>query len=88
MDFTKVHIDPAPFQLVERTSLLRVHSMFSMLGINHAYVTAIGRLIGVLALKEVSGTCWGCKEEDMLTSVDERTCKVWVRRIEKVVAGV
>ncbi|KAG7175510.1 Chloride channel protein 2-like 3 [Homarus americanus] len=47
VDFNKCHIDPAPFQLVERTSLLRVHSMFSMLGINHAYVTAIGRLIGV-----------------------------------------
>ncbi|XP_071538119.1 chloride channel protein 2-like isoform X3 [Panulirus ornatus] len=53
VDFSKCHIDPAPFQLVERTSLLRVHSMFSMLGINHAYVTAIGRLIGVVALKEV-----------------------------------
>ncbi|XP_066968600.1 chloride channel protein 2-like isoform X7 [Macrobrachium rosenbergii] len=53
VDFTKCHIDPAPFQLVERTSLLRVHSMFSMLGINHAYVTAIGRLIGVVALKEL-----------------------------------
>lgn len=53
VDFTRCHIDPAPFQLVERTSLLRVHSMFSMLGINHAYVTAIGRLIGVVALKEV-----------------------------------
>ena len=47
--------DPAPFQLVERTSLLKVHSLFSMLGLNHAYVTAIGRLIGVVALKEVSG---------------------------------
>lgn len=57
MDFTRCHIDPAPFQLVERTSLLRVHSMFSMLGINHAYVTAIGRLIGVVALKEVSWLC-------------------------------
>ena len=45
--------DPAPFQLVERTSLLKVHSLFSMLGLNHAYVTAIGRLIGVVALKEV-----------------------------------
>ena len=53
VDFTRCHIDPAPFQLVERTSLLRVHSMFSMLGINHAYVTAIGRLIGIVALKEV-----------------------------------
>jgi len=47
-------IDPSPFQLVERTSLLRVHSMFSMMGVNHAYVTRIGRLVGVVSLKEVS----------------------------------
>ncbi|XP_069991902.1 chloride channel protein 2-like isoform X3 [Penaeus vannamei] len=53
VDFSKCHIDPAPFQLVERTSLLKVHSLFSMLGLNHAYVTAIGRLIGVVALKEL-----------------------------------
>lgn len=32
---------------------LQVHSLFSMLGLNHAYVTAIGRIIGVVALKEV-----------------------------------
>lgn len=49
-----VHIDPAPFQLVERTSLLKVHSLFSMIGINHAYVTKIGRLWGVVGLKEVN----------------------------------
>ncbi|XP_052120753.1 chloride channel protein 2 isoform X1 [Frankliniella occidentalis] len=48
-----VQIDPAPFQLVERTSLLKVHSLFSMLGVNHAYVTATGRLIGVVGLKEL-----------------------------------
>lgn len=48
-----VHIDPAPFQLVERTSLLKVHSLFSMVGINHAYVTKIGRLVGVVGIKEV-----------------------------------
>lgn len=48
-----IHIDPAPFQLVERTSILKVHSLFSMVGINHAYVTKIGRLVGVVALKEV-----------------------------------
>jgi len=47
------HIDPAPFQLVERTSLLKVHSLFSMVGVNHAYVTAIGRLVGVVGLKEL-----------------------------------
>lgn len=51
--FDRCHIDPAPFQLVERTSLLKVHSLFSMVGVNHAYVTAIGRLVGVVALKEV-----------------------------------
>lgn len=49
-----VHIDAAPFQLVERTSLLKVHSLFSMVGINHAYVTKIGKLVGVVALKEVN----------------------------------
>ncbi|XP_012539647.1 chloride channel protein 2 isoform X2 [Monomorium pharaonis] len=53
VDFSKCHIDPAPFQLVERTSLLKVHSLFSMVGVNHAYVTAIGRLVGVVALKEL-----------------------------------
>jgi len=53
VNFDKCHIDPAPFQLVEKTSLLKVHSLFSMVGVNHAYVTTIGRLIGVVALKEV-----------------------------------
>lgn len=48
-----INIDPAPFQLVEKTSILKVHSLFSMVGINHAYVTKIGRLVGVVALKEV-----------------------------------
>jgi hypothetical protein len=27
--------------------------MFSLLGLSHSYVTSIGRLIGVVALKEV-----------------------------------
>ncbi|XP_051166762.1 chloride channel protein 2 isoform X1 [Leptopilina boulardi] len=53
VDFSVCHIDPAPFQLVERTSLLKVHSLFSMVGVNHAYVTVIGRLVGVVALKEL-----------------------------------
>ena len=53
VNFTEIHIDPAPFQLVEKSSLLKVHSLFSMLGVNHAYVTTIGRLIGVVGLKEL-----------------------------------
>ena len=53
LEASGVHIDASPFQLVEKTSLLKVHSLFSMVGINHAYVTKIGRLVGVVALKEV-----------------------------------
>lgn len=53
VDFSLCHIDPAPFQLVERTSLLKVHSLFSMVGVNLAYVTAIGKLVGVVGLKEL-----------------------------------
>lgn len=54
VDFKECLIDAAPFQLVERTTLLKVHSLFSMLGLDHAYVTSIGRLVGVVALKDVS----------------------------------
>ncbi|XP_059218337.1 chloride channel protein 2 isoform X7 [Stomoxys calcitrans] len=53
LEKAKVNIDPSPFQLVERTSILKVHSLFSMVGINHAYVTKIGRLVGVVGLKEL-----------------------------------
>lgn len=53
LEAENIAIDPAPFQLVEKTSILKVHSLFSMVGINHAYVTKIGRLVGVVALKEV-----------------------------------
>ncbi|XP_065355136.1 chloride channel protein 2 isoform X2 [Calliphora vicina] len=53
LEKSNVHIDPSPFQLVERTSILKVHSLFSMVGINHAYVTKIGRLVGVVGLKEL-----------------------------------
>lgn len=53
LDAANIKIDPSPFQLVEKTSILKVHSLFSMIGINHAYVTHIGKLVGVVALKEV-----------------------------------
>lgn len=53
IDLSSCHIDPAPFQLVERTSLIKVHSLFSMLQLSLAYVTSIGRLVGVVTLKDV-----------------------------------
>lgn len=53
IDVSKCQIDEAPFQLVEQTSLYRVHTLFSMLGLNHAYVTSFGRLVGIVALKDI-----------------------------------
>ncbi|XP_066295821.1 chloride channel protein 2-like isoform X3 [Branchiostoma lanceolatum] len=63
INFDAVTIDPAPFQLVERTSLHKVHSLFSLLGLHHAYVTTIGRLIGVVSLKEVRKAIEGSQED-------------------------
>jgi len=53
VDFSICQIDPAPFQLVEKTSLLKVHNLFSMVGVSLAYVTAIGKLVGVVGLHEL-----------------------------------
>ena len=79
VNFTDIHIDPAPFQLVEKSSLLKVHSLFSMLGVNHAYVTTIGRLIGVVGLKELrkaiedanSGNSPASKPPEVVSNDDE-----------------
>ncbi|XP_062843311.1 chloride channel protein 2a [Trichomycterus rosablanca] len=53
VSFSNCKIDPAPFQLVERTSLHKTHTIFSLLGLDHAYVTSTGRLVGVVSLKEL-----------------------------------
>ncbi|KAK7171325.1 hypothetical protein R3I93_003812 [Phoxinus phoxinus] len=53
VNFNNCKIDPAPFQLVEGTSLHKTHTMFSVLNLDYAYVTGIGRLIGVVSLKEL-----------------------------------
>ncbi|VDN59882.1 unnamed protein product [Dracunculus medinensis] len=53
IDLDEVAIDSAPFQLVLGSSLYKVHTLFSLLGLSHAYVTDCGRLVGVIALKEL-----------------------------------
>lgn len=53
LDLDDLAVDSAPFQLVLGTSLYKVHTLFSLLGLNHAYVTHRGRLVGVVALREV-----------------------------------
>ncbi|KAM4636130.1 chloride channel protein 1 isoform 2-T2 [Discoglossus pictus] len=52
-NFDSCLIDPSPFQLVERTSLHKTHTLFSLLGISQAYITSGGKLKGVIALKEL-----------------------------------
>ncbi|KAI6194538.1 Chloride channel protein 2 [Aphelenchoides besseyi] len=49
----EIGVDTAPFQLVGNTSMLKVHSLFSLLGLNRAYVTRCGRLVGVVALRDI-----------------------------------
>ncbi|XP_054858564.1 chloride channel protein 1 [Eublepharis macularius] len=51
--FDSCRIDPSPFQLVERTSLHKTHTLFSLLGLTHACVTSMGKLRGVVALEEL-----------------------------------
>ncbi|MGH0134163.1 UNVERIFIED_CONTAM: hypothetical protein FKN15_016614 [Acipenser sinensis] len=53
--FESCQIDHSPFQLVEKTSLHKTHTLFCLLGLSHAYVTSIGKLVGVVALKELRG---------------------------------
>uniref|UniRef100_A0A0N4YQQ9 Chloride channel protein n=1 Tax=Nippostrongylus brasiliensis TaxID=27835 RepID=A0A0N4YQQ9_NIPBR len=53
LDLQAIHIDAAPFQLVENTSVFKIHSVFSMLGLRRAYVTKLGRLVGVVSLREL-----------------------------------
>ncbi|XP_075794194.1 chloride channel protein 2 isoform X2 [Pelodiscus sinensis] len=79
VNFNNCKIDPAPFQLVERTSLHKTHNIFSLLGVDHAYVTSIGRLIGMVTLKELrtaiegSVTAKGVKVRPPLASFRDST---------------
>jgi chloride channel 2 len=54
LDLDEAAIDAAPFQLVLGTSLYKVHTLFSLLALSHAYVTNRGQLVGVVAVREVS----------------------------------
>ncbi|CAD5221547.1 unnamed protein product [Bursaphelenchus okinawaensis] len=53
VDWTKIGIDPAPFQLVDDTSLIKVHFLFSLLGLTRSYVTHEGKLVGIIALRDI-----------------------------------
>lgn len=46
IDLSGIPIDPSPFQIVEKTSVYKVHTLFSLLGVAVAYVTERGVLVG------------------------------------------
>lgn len=52
----------------------QTHTIFSLLGLDHAYVTSIGRLIGVVSLKEVRRSPPSMKEPDSAV----QTCEISV----------
>ncbi|KAL1501250.1 hypothetical protein ABEB36_006609 [Hypothenemus hampei] len=53
VDFISCQLDPAPFQIMERTSLIKIHSIFSMMYLSVAYVTSVGKLVGVVGGQEL-----------------------------------
>jgi hypothetical protein len=53
INIDELDMDPTLFQLFSNTTLLKVHSMFSILSLTRAYVTNCGRLIGVVSLRDV-----------------------------------
>ncbi|KAM9468775.1 chloride channel protein 2-like [Clarias gariepinus] len=53
VNFNLCNIDPVSVHIVERTSLQKVHNILSMLGLDQAYVTSAGQLIGVVSRKEM-----------------------------------
>ncbi|XP_041444937.1 chloride channel protein ClC-Kb-like [Xenopus laevis] len=46
-------IDPAPYRLLEKQTLYQCYDLFNLLGLRTAYVTRIGRLVGVVSLSEI-----------------------------------
>lgn len=51
VDFSSCFIDPTPYQIVERTCLVKVHGVFSMMRLDLAFVTDLGKLKGMVTLE-------------------------------------
>jgi CBS domain-containing protein len=46
-----VPVDSSAMQVSEQTSMAKVHFLFTVLGLSHIYITARGRLVGVITRK-------------------------------------
>uniref|UniRef100_A0A1A8F6G3 Chloride channel 1b n=1 Tax=Nothobranchius korthausae TaxID=1143690 RepID=A0A1A8F6G3_9TELE len=81
VDMEQIRIDPSPFQLVERTSLHKTHTLFSLLGLSHAYVTSIGKLVGVVALKELQKAIEGSTRSGRRQQENQEAPAFFIRRL-------
>lgn len=54
--------------------LPQTHTLFSLLGLSHAYVTSKGKLKGVLALEEVNTVKFSCRHSHLLLSLRHSLC--------------
>ncbi|XP_077868660.1 chloride channel protein 2-like [Saccoglossus kowalevskii] len=73
VNFDNCHIDPAPLQIVEKSSLHKIHTLFNLLSVNKAYVTSMGRLVGIVSLDEVRTAIVGSGIYDGSDSEDDDT---------------
>ncbi|KAL8177018.1 UNVERIFIED_CONTAM: hypothetical protein K2H54_040855 [Gekko kuhli] len=65
-------MDPAPYRLLEKETLYECHDLFSLLGLHIAYVTNMGRLVGVVSLKELKSAVEGCVKGTFASRAPQR----------------
>ncbi|XP_034722609.1 chloride channel protein 2-like isoform X2 [Etheostoma cragini] len=63
VNFNNCNIDDSTIQLVEHMSLHKTHTIFSVLDLDHAFVTSVGRLVGVVSVKDLHKTFKGTVKE-------------------------
>ncbi|XP_015283369.1 PREDICTED: chloride channel protein ClC-Kb-like [Gekko japonicus] len=66
-------MDPAPYRLLEKETLYECHDLFSLLGLHIAYVTNMGRLVGVVSLKELKSAVEGCVNGTFASRAPQRS---------------
>nr|XP_056719143.1 chloride channel protein ClC-Kb-like [Euleptes europaea] len=67
-------IDPAPYRLLEKETLYQCYDLFNLLGLNIAYVTNLGRLVGVVSLKELKMAVEGCVKGTFASQAPQQSC--------------
>ncbi|VDP01066.1 unnamed protein product [Soboliphyme baturini] len=72
IDWSDSIVDPAPFKLMEGINVLKASSIFYKLGIKRAFVTHLGRLIGILTMQQVQNALEDIGNKDHLESTGKK----------------